>query len=52
MGKKKNNHEVVPSEPTDEKQRFSVPFRTSIAWLFYVNWMPCDDWCDLQLPGG
>jgi hypothetical protein len=53
IGKKRNDHEAGSSHAAkEEKPRMRVPLLSSIARMFYENWMPCEGWNDVHLLGG
>jgi hypothetical protein len=35
----------------EEKLRIRVPLVSFIARMFYENWMPCEGWTEVHLPG-
>jgi hypothetical protein len=53
MGKKKKDHEKGPSQAAkEEKPRQRVPLLSSIARMFYENWMSCNGWSNVHLRAG
>jgi hypothetical protein len=52
MGKKKNDFDASGSGTKKEARPNRVTLPVEVARLMHTNWMLCDGWRDVHLPGG